>query len=274
MIHRSEWITPEQAADAVRTGRGRGIKVAIIDSGIELSHPALRQLRLTDDIAFEVSAAGTVSARPGGGVDKYGHGTAIASIVQRTAPEAQIGSFRALDENLGSKYPIIAEAARLAIDLGYNIINCSFGSRADPGTIQHFKPFIDLSYRRGVHIVSACSNTDFRKPEWPGYFPSVITVNKASISTDDLLFRWDEPRGDYARHLVEFAARGEYSDLPWKGGRTFADRGSSYAAPVVAALLARLLSQFPRLKPPVAKALLQEIALPWTGAVASTGAGE
>jgi subtilisin len=123
-------------------------------------------------------------------------------------PRAQIGSFRVLNAALGSKFPIIREAASLAVDMGYQILNCSFGSGADLSRIEHFKPWVDLAYRRGVHIVSACNNDDFRSAEWPGHFPSVVTVNMAKTESDDLYFRWDEPEGDFSRHLVEFAARG------------------------------------------------------------------
>jgi subtilisin family serine protease len=259
----STWITPDQAREAIRAGSGRGIKIAVIDSGIELSHPALRHARLVDDIAFEESKIGIVTRSPNWGIDKFGHGTAVATTIFRIAPGAQLGSFRVLDENLSSKYTIIKEAARLAIDRGYHILNCSIGSQANMENIKHFKPWIDLAYRHGVHVISACNNECFRDPEWPGNFPSVITVNMAKMSSDELLFRWDMPNEDFARHLVEFAARGVDIELPWKDGRVGTKSGSSFAAPHVAGLLARLLSEYPRLKPPVAKALLQEIAMPW-----------
>lgn len=263
MNHRSTWLTPEDAAEALAQGRGRGVKIAVIDSGIELSHPALAGLRLIDDLAFDLTHDGIVRRVPGRGIDVFGHGTAVAHAIRRVAPEAQIGSFRVLNAALGSKFQIIREAAALAVERGYQILNCSFGARADLTKIEHFKPWVDLAYRRGVHIVSACDNEDFRSAEWPGHFPSVITVNMAATESDDLFFRWDEPAGDLSRHLVEFAARGVDLHVPWKRGKWSKKSGSSFAAPHVAGLLARLLSAHPTLKPPVAKALLQEIALPW-----------
>jgi subtilisin family serine protease len=264
MRHHSVWISPEQAQAAIQLGRGRGIKIAIIDSGVELSHRSLRHLRLVDDIAFEKTSTGIVERTLGAGVDKYGHGTAVAFVINRIAPEAQLGSFRVLDENLSSKYIIIEEAVRIAIDRGYHIINCSFGSGADLATIKHYKPWIDLSYRHGVHVVAACNNFDFRSPEWPGYFPTAITVNMAKTESDDFFFRWDVPSsGDFAQHLVEFAARGVDIEVPWNKGQVGQRSGSSFAAPHVSGILARLLSQYPKLKPPVAKALLQEVAMPW-----------
>jgi subtilisin len=262
--HLSTWITPEDAKAAIDIGRGRGIKIAVIDSGIELAHPALHHVRLVDDIAFRLSEKGIVTRAPGWGIDKFGHGTAVAGIIHRIAPEAQIGSFQVLDHQLASRFEIIKEAARLAIDLDYHILNCSFGTKGeDNENIKHFKPWIDAAYRHGVHIVSACNNEDFRKPEWPGYFPTVITVNMAKIDSDELLFRWDSAGGDFPRHLVEFAARGVEIEVAWKDGVLKRETGSSFAAPQISGLLARLLSRHPRLKPPVAKALLQEVASSW-----------
>ena len=236
MNNYSAWITPDQAREAISTGSGRGVKIAVIDSGIELSHPALRHARLVDDIAFEVSGIGIVSRSTNYGIDKFGHGTAVAAAIYRVAPEAQIGSFRILDENNASKFVIIREAARLAIDRGYHILNCSIGSEASLEmpkleNIKYYKPWIDLAYRHGVHVVSACNNQWFRDPEWPGHFPSVITVNMAKIDGNELLFRWDISSDDFARHLVEFAARGVDVELPWKDGRPPGPRsGSSFAA--------------------------------------------
>jgi subtilisin family serine protease len=264
MTHASTWIDPGEAGAAIDRGRGRGIKVAVIDSGIELSHPSLHHIRLIDDVAFEQNEQGVVRRTAGWGIDAYGHGTAVASVILRAAPEVQLGSFRVLDSKLGSKYPIIEEAARIAIERGYHIINCSFGSKARLETIRHFKSWIDYAYKQGVHVVSACNNDYFRQAEWPGFFPSVITVNMAKTLGDELFLRWDASEHGEVRHLVEFAARGVDLEIPWKDHRVARHSGSSFAAPHVAGLLARLLSIHPRIKPLVAKSLLQEVAKSWT----------
>jgi subtilisin family serine protease len=258
------WINPAEAKAALDRGTGRGIKIAVIDSGIELSHPALRHLRLIDDVAFELNEQGMVSSVPGWGIDAYGHGTAVASVILQAAPEAQLGNFRVLDSRLGSKFEIIDEAARIAIERGYHIINCSFGSSASLNAIGHYKSWIDYAYKQGVHVVSACSNSDFREPELPGFFPSVITVNMARTLAKNFFLRWDVTRGGKVQHLVEFAARGVDLEIPWKNHRVVRNSGSSFAAPHVTGLLACLLSVYPGIKPPVAKALLQEIAETWT----------
>lgn len=270
MTHTSAWITPLEARKALREGTGRGIKIALLDSGIELSHPGLGRRRLVDDIAFEISPAGTVRRVPGHGIDECGHGTALAGAIWAAAPEAQIGSFRVLDRNFSSKYAIIREAATLAIESGYHLLNCSFGARAEDRAIGHFKPWVDLAYRHGVHVVSACNNESFRVPEWPGHFPTVIAVNMAQAGVGNLYLRWDGGEEGVPRHLVEFAASGVDLSLPWKDASWLKRTGSSYAAAHAAGLLARLLSIHPTLKPLVALSLLQEAAEAWTPAHAAT----
>jgi subtilisin family serine protease len=264
MSRLSTWINPDQARDAMEKGRGRGIKVAVIDSGIELSHPAMHHVRLIDDVAFEQNEQGVLRRVAGWGIDTYGHGTAVASVILRAAPEVQLGSFRVLDNKLASKYPIIEEAARTAIDRGYHIINCSFGTKARLETIGYFKSWIDCAYHQGVHVVSACNNDYFREPEWPGFFPSVVTVNMATTLDEDLFLRWESSQKSTVRHLVEFAARGVDLQIPWKNHQMTVHSGSSFAAPHVTALLSRILSIYPSIKPLVAKSLLQEIARDWT----------
>ncbi|HSH38891.1 MAG TPA: S8 family serine peptidase [Chthoniobacterales bacterium] len=244
----------DTARHAIRDGRGAGVSIAVIDSGIEVDHPELPGITLRDDI--QVADTGVMlEVQPGGGVDVYGHGTAVAGVIRRIAPEAEIGSIRVLGKNLGSRTIIIREGVRQAIDRGYKILNCSFGCGLSEHIFQ-YKEWIDEAYLKGIHVVSACNNYDFSKPEWPGYFPSVVTINMARHDDDTTFFR--KPG-----HLVEFAARGVNVTLPWNNRTTKEVTGSSFAAPVVSALLARLLSVIPELTPLEAKALLHRLAAPW-----------
>lgn len=252
-------VTPEEARRAIAEGTGEGIKIAIIDSGVEVGHPKLEGLVLADDVAISNDGM-RIGVASGEGRDVFGHGTAIASIIRRIAPGAAIGSFRVLDERLAGRTAIIREGVRQAIDRGYNMLNCSFGCRGEVQYIMHYKEWIDESYLKGIHIVSACNNFDFSIPEWPGYFPTVITVNMARANGLEFYYS----RG----HLVEFAAAGDRLEVAWIGGTRKNVTGSSYAAPHVAAILARLLSVYPELPPLEAKALLHRLAQPFRPEIA------
>jgi subtilisin len=246
--------TLEQARSFLHSGRGARIKIAVLDSGIEASHPMLEGLALADDLAI-VDQGVQIAATPGEGRDVYGHGTAIAGIIRSLAPEAEIGSFRVLGEHLRSRTLIIREGVRQALERGYHILNCSFGCGREDQVLL-YKDWIDEAYTLGRHIVASCNNEDFLKREWPGHFPSVITVQSAGCAQAEVFFC-------RLGHLVEFAARGQNVDVAWLEGGRKKVTGSSFATPHVSALLARLLSCSPSLTPLQAKSLLHMLAAPW-----------
>jgi subtilisin family serine protease len=252
----SAWPSLDEARACLRQSAGRGIKIALLDSGVEFSHPALAGLKVQDDLAVLEDDL-QLCVLPGEGKDSYGHGTAVAGIIHQLAPEVTLGSFRVLGQQLRSRTMIIREAARLALERGYHILNCSFGSGRDDHVLL-FKDWIDEAYAQGRHIVAACNNQDFTKREWPGHFPTVITVNFTHC---------EQPEAFYYRcgHLVEFAASGQDIEVAWSGGGRKLVTGSSFATPHVTGLLARLLSGMPRLSPLQAKALLATLAAPAAG---------
>jgi len=249
----STWPSVEDARNALQHGRGEGIKIAVLDSGIQISHPALAGLQLSDDVAI-ITDGLQLRVEAGQGRDLFGHGTAIAGIIHEVAPQAQIGSFRVLGEQLRSRTAFICEGVRQAVERGYHVLNCSFGCGRED-LVLRYKDWIDEAYILGRHIVAACNNYDFGKREWPGHFPTVITVNFARSDLADAFYY-------RAGTLVEFAARGQDVEVPWSGGGVKKVSGSSFAAPRVAGLLARLLSRLPALSPLQAKALLRELAEP------------
>lgn len=249
----SPWIDPAQAAEAISRGKGKGVRIAILDSGIDKAHPALAGMDLMDDCAI-VEDGRQLTCVPNNGNDLYGHGTAVAGIIHSNAPQASIGSFRVLSGSLRSRTATILEGARIAIDRGYHIVNCSFGS----GVREHwdkYKYWVDAAYMRGIHIVAACNNHDASRPEWPAEFTSVIAVNMArNASPTDLFHRTGS--------LIEFAANGVDVNVAWLDRSYRLMTGSSFAAPHVTAMLAALLSEVPALTPLQAKLLLQRIAKP------------
>ena len=246
--------TIEQARAFLRSGKGTHIKIAVLDSGVETSHPLLQGLNLADDVAI-IEEGHQINVIPGDGRDVYGHGTAIAGIIRQLAPEAEIGSFRVLGEHLRARTLIIREGARQAFERGYHILNCSFGCGRDDQVLL-YKDWIDEAYNLGRHIVASCNNENFMKREWPGHFPSVTTVSFVDCMDAELFFC-------RLGQLVEFAARGQDIEVAWTGGGQKKVTGSSFAAPHISALLARMLSGSPALTPLQAKSLLHTLAAPW-----------
>jgi len=252
-----EWQTPETVKTLIEQGDGKGIKIAVIDSGIEIAHPSLENHSLADDLYFSTERMGSDQARKcvvseNQGFDLFGHGTAVASIAWEMAPQVHIGSFRVFGAEGTSKTDIIGEAALAAINLGYHIINCSLGcDRADH--LPKFKRWIDAAYLKGAHVVAAGNRNNLRRTVWPAYFPTVV----AAHTTQEL----EQTAFSYSSgEMVEFHANGSNLTVPWKNGEFKKMSGTSYAAPRLAGILARILSVKPDLHPLEAKAMLIHLA--------------
>jgi len=248
-------LSPDAAIEAIRRGTGKGVRIAILDSGVETRHPQLSKVNWADDVAI-VEDSYRLKTIDGDGNDLFGHGTAVAGIIHRMAPDAEIGSFRVLGASIEGKTSVVLEGARLAIERGYHILNCSLGCTIAEHVLK-YKSWVDEAYLRGVHVVAACNNHDFSRQEWPAFFSSVIAVKMARTERGSAIYY--KPGS-----LVEFAAQGVDVEVPWKDATSKRVTGSSFAAPKVAGMLACLLSESPGLPPLEAKALLHRLALPWT----------
>lgn len=246
-----KWPTLEEARAALETGDGSGIKVAIIDSGIEVEHPALQGVSLADDVAVSCDGV-SLKIEEGDGSDVYGHGTAVASLVLKEAPGVTLGSFRALDSSNHARSFVIAECVNQAMARGYQIINCSFGCRGLPRYVMDYKEWVDRAYLSGVQVVAACSNVGVGIREWPAYFPSVLAVRGIDCGEDEFFYR--------PGRMVSFLARGERVEVPWLNGSTKIETGSSYAAPLIAGKIAKLMAGIPGMTPSSIKPLLASLA--------------
>lgn len=245
----------DEVRAALESGTGAGVRVAIIDSGIDAGHPGLAGLRLRDSVAI-LEERGRLVVRDDDGMDVYGHGTGVASVLLRTAPGVEVGSFRVLDARNLSRAEVIRQGVREALGRGYHIINCSFGSKGGVRTIMTFKEWVDECWLRGVHVVAACNNYSLYEPEWPGHFASTLTVSMARTESEYFFYR--------PGHLVQFSAQGENVEVAWLDRRFERRTGSSFAVPRVTGWLARLISAGPQITPALAHELLPKLAQPWT----------
>ena len=247
------WPLLEEAREALASRSGRGVKVAVIDSGVDPTHPAFSGLELEDDLAISCDGV-NLRIEENDGRDVYGHGTAVASLLLGQAPDIQLGSFRALDSSNHARSFVIAECVNQAIARGYDVINCSFGCRGLARYVMDYKEWVDDAFLAGVQVVAACSNVDAGIREWPAYFPSVISVRGIDCDSADFFHR--------PGRMVSFLARGERVEVPWLNGETKVETGSSYAAPLVAARVARLIEAFPEMERSLIKPLLSVLAQP------------
>ncbi|MEI6233025.1 MAG: S8 family serine peptidase [Planctomycetota bacterium] len=234
----------------VEKATGAGVRVLVMDSGVDLEHPDLAGVPITCwRVCADAYGVPTIREDPGG--DAYGHGTAVCSILHQYAPGIELHSLRVLDENIRGSSEFVILGFKWAIDEKFDIVNCSFGTGRRE-YVDRYKRMVDRAFCDNVWLVSACNNQDFKTEEYPAFFPTVL-----STCQDDL------PPMKVRRNageLVEFAARGINVKVAWtnKGHKTIT--GSSFAAPHLAALAARIRELHPDWNACQVKAALYELA--------------
>jgi subtilisin family serine protease len=229
---------------------GAGVKVAVVDSGIEATHPNVGEVQGGVALAYDVDVPGGIKVTEGPHEDLFGHGTACAGIIRAIAPDCELYSVRVLGERLTGKGEVFAAGIRWAIDHGMQVLNLSLstGARAHFG---RFHQVVDAAYFGRTMLVSAISNV--RGASYPSEFAGVFSV-ASTEGRDPFVFAYN-PNGP-----AEWGAPGIDLDVAWLGGSTIRATGNSFAAPQIAGLIALILSKHPGLTPFQVKTILAACA--------------
>jgi subtilisin len=230
--------------------QGAGVRVAVIDSGIDGDHPAVGAVAGGAVVVADGKSPGGVRVTEEPHVDVYGHGTACAAIIRSLAPRAEILSVRVLGDRLTGRAAVFAAGVRWAIAAGATVINLSLSTdRAEH--LPLFHRIADDAYYAGVSLVCAASNLEGNS--FPSLFAAVFSV-AAHAGRDPE--RWDYN----ASPPVEWGAPGIDLDVAWLGGSTIRSTGNSFAAPHIAGHLARLAGTHPGLTGFQQKTVLHALA--------------
>jgi subtilisin family serine protease len=234
---------------AIGGSTGKGVKVAVVDSGVDKVHPRVGGVAGAVVIEADDSPQG-FRAVEGAHEDLVGHGTACAGIIRSLAPEADIYSVRVLGANLKGRGALFVSGIRWAIDNGMRVVNMSLSSKSE----QWFAPLheiADEAYFRGVILVCAANNVP--GPTYPSQYASVLSV-AAREGTDPYAIACNP------KPPVEFGACGIDVDVAWSGGGSIVATGNSFATPHVTGLVALMMSKHPGLTPFEVKAVLAALA--------------
>lgn len=234
------------------TGSGTRVKVAVVDSGIDVAAP---QLAGAVDVADSVSLVDPKTYPPT--ADALGHGTMVAGIIAARAragsgvvglaPSAvSLLSIRTYKTCESEDAPI-AQGIREAVARGAKIVNVSAGSSTDSPDLA---AAVRDAQAAGVLIVAAAGNLgaqqDGDPPQYPAAYPGVIAV--AAVGADRAVATYSE-HGAY----IGLAAPGGSADAPLLGvgpadnGTLASGLGTSFAAPYVTATAALVWSRYPSL---------------------------
>ncbi|MEZ5306887.1 MAG: S8 family serine peptidase [Pyrinomonadaceae bacterium] len=240
------WLPPD---DAWKSATGKGIRVAIIDSGVDTEHPALEG-RVGE--CFEAKNIGTkVVFEPSKAGDSAGHGTACAGIISSIAPEAEINSIRVLGTGgYGDGYAFLA-GLEFAVKQGYDVINLSLGTTKSQLAVP-LRDLLDRAYRNGCVVVAAANNLP--QPSYPSVFSSSLISVSKNNSADPFAFAFK------FGSVIELTAPGVNVNAAWPGATYRRLTGNSFACPQIAGIVALLMEAYPSLTPFQVKSLLFAIA--------------
>ncbi len=229
-------------AGAWAATKGKGVKVAVLDTGVDINHPDLKD-QVVGSKDFSGSSVGTM--------DLKGHGTHCCGIVAMkqgngqgfvgVAPECKLLMGKILGDDGTGDFDWATQGVLWAIDQGADVISMSIGGYADIPPDQFFpdlRAAIKKAVDKGIIVVVAAGNSNDENVgnpkghvEYPGRYEEVITVAAS----------------DFSQHIAHFSSRGPEVDVAAPGdniistipGGQYAEfSGTSMATPMVAGVAA------------------------------------
>jgi hypothetical protein len=233
--------------EAHALSHGMGVIVAVIDSGIDATHP-----ELADTIADGFDALGSKEG-------PHVHGTGIAGAIvsharlMGSAPAAKILAIRAFGAAPGgaeSTSFIVLKSLDFAASHGARIVNMSFAGPKDPLVERGMA----AAAAKGMVLIAASGNAG---PKSPPLYPAANSNVIAVSATDayDKLF----PASNRGGHIA-LAAPGVDIFLPAPDGKYQMTSGTSFSAAYISGLAALMLERNPQLKPDEVRAILTKTA--------------
>ena len=223
---------------------GKGIRVCILDSGVESGHPVVGGLDGAVSVTLGADDEAIVQEDTEG--DLCGHGTACAGIVRALAPECSLHSVRVLGAGFTGSGPVLLAGLKYAVEQEFNVINMSLSTtKKQFATVLH--ELADSAYFKRSLVVASAHNMPVESYPWK--FSSVISVGSHEEPDPMTFFYNPNPP-------VEFFGRGVDVEVPWIGGSTIRCSGNSFATPHLTGICALILSKHPELTPFQLKSVL------------------
>lgn len=228
-------------------GQGAGVAIAVVDTGVDRTHPDLAGRATSGGASLNGAASVTAGE---GSVDPHGHGTHVAGIAAATAgngvgtsgvaPLATIIPVRVLGPSGGGWSSDVAAGITWAVDAGAEVINLSLGAASQSNAMTNA---ITYAKANGVVVVAAAGNGG---AQGASNYPAADNRTLAVASIDP------------SRNTSGFSTHGSYVDIAAPGsailstlpGGTYGYKsGTSMATPFVSGVAALLIGTYGSLAP-------------------------
>lgn len=244
-------VTRIRAPEAWKRSTGARVKIGVIDTGIDFSHP---------DLQHAIGGGINLINRHMLPIDDNGHGTHISGTIAAAsqqagiigvAPHASIYAVKAFDHNGNSYVSDIIQGIEWCVRNRIDVINMSFGMKTRSSALEEA---VRAAYRAGVVIVASSGN-EGRKGfvDYPARFSQTIAVGATTKG------QRIAPFCNKGRQ-IDIYAPGEKIISTWVNGKYNELSGTSMATSHVSGVIALLLSLKPRLTPRQVKLLLKKNA--------------
>ena len=233
---------------------GEGIIIAVLDTGVNASHPAflghvLPGYDFVDDDDDPSDTTNGIDDDLDGSVDEAaGHGTMVAGIAHLAAPGAEILSVRVInDDGVGRTFDVV-KGIQYAIAHNARILNLSLGLRTPCETLTRG---VEMAIDAGMIIVAAAGNDPIQDPP---FFPATLAGVHGIAALDSV-----DVKADFSSYHPTVSVsgpgtgiRGPYLDDGWALGA-----GTSFAAPFVSGQAAIIAGALPALSKTEADGIVQ-----------------
>jgi len=233
------WGVDRIDADLVwKSVKGTGVKIAVIDSGIDYNHP---------DLSANYKGGYDYVNDDSDPLDDHGHGTHVAGIIAAVnneegvvgvAPEASLYGVKVLDESGRGWVSDLIAGIQWSIENGMDVVSMSLGTTSDCTSLRNI---CDKAYEAGMVLVAATGNNGDSDPDddvlYPARYDSVVAVAASDKNDERASWSSDGPE-------VELAAPGVGIYSTYKGDYAYMS-GTSMACPHVSGTVALILKTSP-----------------------------
>jgi len=247
-------LNPRVTLDWLKsTASGKGVEIAVLDSGIDTKHPDLiGKISRSCYIAGNTATGFSCQEQPvEKSLDAFGHGSAVAGIIASIAPAAFFADVKVLDATNQGNGKALLTGLQWALDQKIKLINLSL-STSKREFLLDLHDLCEQAFRQNAIIVTARRNIpqigiagDIGYYGCPAHFSSVVSVERGEI--EQLQNRMDYRFNNNS--VIRYSANGSAVTVPKPGGGYVKMTGNSFATPCITGICALIIELYPDITP-------------------------